>query len=88
MHVKLTDERIISVPLKWIASLYHAQPTEREKYKINRAKSMLVWDPSECEINEEIRMEDYLGSTKVETKEAIKVISEKKSTYQTSKKKK
>jgi hypothetical protein len=91
MHVTLTDERIISIPLKWIPSLYHAKPTEREKYKINQARRMLVWDPSECEINEEIRIEDYLGPTKAETNgaiKAIKVIREKKSIYKTSKKKK
>jgi len=23
---------------------------------------MIVWDPAKCEINEEIRIEDYLGS--------------------------
>jgi len=90
MHVTLTDERILSIPLKWIPTLYYAKPTEREKYKINQTKRMLVWDPSECEINEEIRIEDYLGPTKadVETNEVAKVAREKKGTYKTSKKKK
>ena len=88
IHVTLTDERILSVPLKWIPSLYHAKPTEREKYKINQARRMLVWDPSESEINDEIRVEDYLGPVKAQTNQAIKVIREKKSTYKTSKKKK
>jgi hypothetical protein len=67
MHVTLTDERILSVPLKWIPTLYHAKPVEREKYKINQTKRMLVWNPSECEINEEIRVEDYLAPAKAET---------------------
>jgi hypothetical protein len=58
MHVTLTDERIISIPLKWIPSLYHAKPADHEKYKINQTKRMLVWDPDKCEINEEIRIED------------------------------
>jgi hypothetical protein len=90
MHVTLTDERILSIPLKWVPSLYHAKPTEREKYKINQTKQMLVWNPSECEINEEIRIEDYLGPTKmeVELNEVAKVVREKKGTYKTSKKKK
>lgn len=89
MHVTLTDERIISIPLKWIPSLYHAKPAEREKYKINQTKRMLVWDPAECEINEEIRIEDYLGAGKaeVERDDVSKVVQEKKGTY-TSKKKK
>jgi len=90
MHVTLTDERIVSIPLKWIPTLYHAKAAEREKYKLSQTKRMLVWDPSECEINEEIRVEDYLGPTKadVETSEVAKVVREKKGTYKTSKKKK
>ena len=90
MHVTLTDERILSIPLKWIPTLYHAKPAEREKYKINHTKRMLVWDPSQCEINEEIRVEDYFGTTKVETEtnDFTKVVREKKETYKTSKKKK
>ena len=90
MHVTLTDERIVSIPLKWIPYLYHAKPTEREKYKINQTKRMLIWDPSECEINEEIRIKDYLGPTKaeVEPNEVSKAVREKKETYKTSKKKK
>jgi hypothetical protein len=41
---------------------------------------MLIWDPSECKLNEEIRIEDYLGPTKaeVETKESGKVVREKR----------
>ena len=89
MHVTLNDERIISIPLKWIPTLYHAKPAEREKYKINQTKRMLVWDPSVCEINEEIRIEDYLG-TKVEAEISgfSKEVREKKERYKTSKKKK
>jgi hypothetical protein len=90
MHVTLTDERIISIPLKWIPTLYHAKPAEREKYKINQTKRMLIWDPSECEINEEIRVEDYFGTTKVETEtnDIPKVVREKKGAYKAGKKKK
>lgn len=90
LHVTLTDERIISIPLKWVPSLYHAKPVEREKYKINQTKRMLVWDPAECEINEEIRIEDYLGPTnaEVENNKGTRAVREKKRTYETSKKKK
>ena len=89
MHVTLTDERILSIPLKWIPSLYHAKPADREKYKINQTKRMLVWDPAKCEINEEIRIEDYLGPLNAGTVDDIaKTVREKKPTYKTSKKKK
>ena len=87
MHVTLTDERIISIPLKWIPTLYHAKPAEREKYKINQTKRMLVWDPSKCEINEEIRIEDYLGA-KAEANDFLKAAREKKGIHKTSRKKK
>ena len=96
MHVTLTDERIVSIPLKWIPSLYHAKPADREKYKINQTKRMLVWDPAKCEINEELRIEDYLGPVNAGTdyysKEQVddisNIVREKKPTYKTSKKKK
>jgi hypothetical protein len=90
LQVTLTDERIISIPLKWIPSLYHAKPVERKKYKINQTKRMLVWDPSECEINEEVRIVDYLGpaNAEVETNEDTKVVRGKKGIYKTGKKKK
>jgi uncharacterized protein DUF2442 len=89
LYVTLTDERILSIPLKWIPSLYHAKPVEREKYKINQTKRMLVWDPAKCEINEEIRIEDYLGPTNAEVanNKDTQVVREKKRTYETSKKK-
>jgi hypothetical protein len=89
LHVTLTDERILSIPLKWIPTLCHATAAERGKYKINQTKRMLVLDPSECEINEEIRIEDYLGPTnaEVEANEGTKVVREKKGTYKTSKRK-
>jgi hypothetical protein len=96
MHVALTDERIVSIPLKWIPSLYHAKPSDREKYKINQTKRMLAWDPDKCEINEEIRIEDYLGPlsmragdySKDQVKNIAKRVREKKATYKTGKKKK
>ena len=66
------------------------KPAVREKYKINRTRRMLVWDPIDSEINEEIRIEDYLGPMKAEAKtnETAKVVREKKGTYKTGKKKK
>lgn len=61
VHVALTDGRIISVPLRWIPTLYNAPPAEREKYEINSSRTMLVWDPDKCAINDELRIADYLG---------------------------
>lgn len=61
LHVELMDGRKLSVPLWWIPSLYHAAPEEREKYEINLNRTMLVWDPARCAINDEVRIADYLG---------------------------
>ena len=60
MHVELEDGRILSVPLWWIPSLYHAPPEEREKYRISPSRTMIFWDPDECTINDEVRIRDYL----------------------------
>ncbi len=61
LHVKLTDERILAVPLWWIPTLYNASPEEREKYEINPGRTMIIWDPAKCAINDEVRLADYLG---------------------------
>lgn len=61
MHVELTDGRVLSLPLWWIPTLRDAPPEEREKYEINRNRTMIIWDPDKCAINEEVRIADYLG---------------------------
>ncbi len=61
LHMDLTDGRKVSIPLWWIPTLYNAQPEEREKYEINRSRTMLIWDPEKSEINDEVRVMDYLG---------------------------
>ena len=45
-------------PLRWIPTLYNADPREREKYEIHRNRTMLVWDPEKCAINDELRIAD------------------------------
>jgi hypothetical protein len=60
IHIELMDERILSIPLWWIPTLYNALPEEREKYEINQSRTMLVWDPDKCAINDELRIADYL----------------------------
>ncbi len=60
IHIKLTDGRILFVPLRWIPTLYNALPAEREKYEINQSRTMIIWDPGKCAINDELRLMDYL----------------------------
>ncbi len=61
LHMELTDGRKLSVPLRWIPTLHNALPEEREKYEINHNRTMLIWDPAKCAINDEVRIADYLG---------------------------
>jgi len=60
MHVELTDGRRLSIPLRWIPTVYNAPPEEREKYEISRSRTMIFWDPDNCTINDEVRLRDYL----------------------------
>ncbi len=64
LHVELQDGRKLSVPLWWIPTLYNASPEEREKYEINPNRTMIIWDPDKCAINDEVRITDYLGPSK------------------------
>ena len=61
MHGELTDGRVLSVPLRWIPTLYNAPPEERETYELNQSRTMIVWDPAKCAINDEVRIADYLA---------------------------
>lgn len=60
LHIELVDGRILSVPLAWIPSLRDAPPAEREKVQISPDRSLLFWDPDKGEINEILRLSDYL----------------------------
>ncbi len=60
IHLELTDGRILSVPLTWIPSVYNAPAQDREKYAISRDRKLVIWDPNQCAINDEIRIDDYL----------------------------
>ena len=62
LQIELTDGRTLSIPLWWIPTVYNASPKEREKYEINQNRTMLIWDPDKCDINDELRISDYLGS--------------------------
>lgn len=61
MHVELTDQRIISIPLWWIPTTYNASEEDRKKFEINQSRTMIIWDPEKSGINDEISIIDYLG---------------------------
>jgi hypothetical protein len=60
LHIEFVDERIFSIPLAWIPPLRDAQPAEREKYQISLDRDAIIWDPEESEVNEILRLRDYL----------------------------
>lgn len=64
LHVELQDGRKLSLPLWWIPTLYNASPEERAKFEINPSRTMILWDPAQCAINDEVRIADYLGPGK------------------------
>src|ERR1043165_577665 len=66
MHVELTDERIISIPLMWIPTLYNASDEDRRKFEISQNRRMIIWDPEKSGINDEINIVDYLGPTRAD----------------------
>jgi len=61
LHEQLMDGRMLSVPLWWIPTLHNAPREEREKYEINRSRTMMLWDPDKCAINDELCIADYPG---------------------------
>lgn len=61
INIELIDGRKLSIPLWWIPTLYNASKEDREKFKLNRNRTMLIWDPASCSINDELRIADYLG---------------------------
>lgn len=71
MHVELTDARIISIPLMWIPTVYNASAKDREKFEISQNRTMIIWNPEESGINDEISITDYLGPTRDQEKSDI-----------------
>jgi len=61
LHLELTDGRKLSVPLWWIPTVYNASPEQRAAYAINRSRTMIIWEPEQSGINDELRIADYLG---------------------------
>jgi len=66
IHIELTDERIISIPLMWIPTLYNASDENRKKFKISQSRRMVIWDPEKSGINDEINIRDYLGPARTD----------------------
>jgi hypothetical protein len=64
MRVELTDQRILSIPLWWIPTVYNASEENRNKFQINQSRTMIIWDPDKSGINDEISIADYLGPTR------------------------
>ena len=69
MHVELTDERVISIPLMWIPTVYNASDEDRRKFEISQNRTMIIWNPEKSGINDEINIVDYLGPTRVNDEE-------------------
>jgi len=63
LHVTLMDGRMLSIPLWWIPTLHNASQEDRLKYEISRDRTLLIWDPDKCAINDELRIADYLGQS-------------------------
>ena len=61
IHIELTDQRVLSIPLWWIPTVHHASAGDREKFEINQGRTMIIWNPDKCGINDEINIADYLG---------------------------
>ena len=59
----MTDERVISIPLMWIPTIYNATDENRKKLIISQNRTMIIWDPEKSGINDEIRITEYLGPT-------------------------
>lgn len=66
IHVELTDQRMISIPLWWIPTVYNATLEDRRKFEINQSRTMIIWNPDKCGINDEISIADYLGPARDE----------------------
>ncbi len=87
IHVELTDQRVISIPLWWIPTIYNATMEDRRKFEINQSRTMIVWDPEKCGINDEISIADYLGPARdeigaiYEPRESKRQVAEAKAKY-------
>lgn len=59
MHVRLTDGRIISVPILWFPLLHEATPAQRARYEIGGGGSSLHWE----ELDEDLSVANLLAGS-------------------------
>ncbi len=78
IHIELTDQRILSIPLWWIPTVHNVSAEDRQKFEISQSRTMIVWNPDKCGINEEIGIADYLGSPRKEIKAVYAVCESKR----------
>ena len=57
MHVRLTDGRIVSVPIRWFPLLREAAPEQRARYEIGGGGLSLHWP----EIDEDLSVANLLA---------------------------
>lgn len=81
MRVELTDGRILSIPLWWIPTVFNASEEDRKKFEINQSRTMIIWNPAKCGINDEISIADYIGPTK-DDKEGLLVYASREAKRQ------
>jgi hypothetical protein len=72
IQIELIDQRVLSIPLWWIPTIYNASAVDRERFEISQNRKMIIWDPNKCKINDEINILDYLGPTREEVGAAYK----------------
>ena len=77
IHVELTNKRIISIPLWWIPTVYNASAENREKFEISQSRTMIIWNPDVCGINDEINILDYLGPARMRSGQFIRRASQR-----------
>lgn len=49
------------MPLWRMPTLRNAAPEDREKYQINQSRTMILWNPNQCGINDEVRIAEHLA---------------------------
>ena len=60
-HIDRAAHRVPSPPRQWTPPLRNASPADRAKYHLSEARDALIWDPEEGEVNEILRLTDYLS---------------------------
>ena len=54
----------------------------RDRFEINQSRTMIIWDPDKCGINDEISIADYLGPARDVPEQTTPEYSQKESQKQ------